>query len=264
MLDIISAEGISRVLSTELKEKLNITVKECSESTNNDVKALARRGEPQGRVVVACTQTAGKGRLGRSFYSPDGTGVYMSVLLRPQICPVDVPLITTAAAVGVCRALEALGVYSCGIKWVNDVYIDGGKVCGILAESGFGTDGGVDYVVLGVGLNMYPPKEGFPAEIKDVAGAVFAEERESLRNRFVGEFLESFFKIYDSITDRVHVEEYKKRCFLYGCDVDVVVGDSTRRATVRGLDDNCGLLVEYEGGEAAVLTSGEVSLRVVK
>ncbi len=264
MLDIISADGIKTVLPVNLKNKLNITVKKCSESTNNDVKVLARGSAPEGEVVVACSQTAGKGRLGRAFYSPDGTGVYMSLLLRPVIKPEDAILITTAAAVSVCKALRKMGVDNCGIKWVNDIYIDGRKVCGILAESGFGTDGNMDYVVLGVGINMYEPQGGFPDDIKDVAGAVFSDRQENMRNLFVGEFLGSFYGFYQNITDRRHNDEYKKLCFLYGHDVDVINGDDIRRATVLGLDDNCGLIVEYESGEKAVLTSGEVSLKVTK
>ncbi len=261
-MDSISAVGIKAVLSQPLENKLNITVKECSGSTNDDVKSLARNGAGEGTVVVACTQTAGKGRLGRSFYSPDGTGVYMSVLLRPQIKPEDTTLITTAAAVSVCKALEKMGVSNYGIKWVNDIYIDGKKACGILAEAGITAGGNVDYVVLGVGLNVYEPEGGFPDDIKDIAGSIFSEKQENMRNRFVGEFINSFFELYENITDRKHIEEYRKLCFLYGREVDVIVGDSIRRATVRGLDDNCGLIVEYDNGESAILTSGEVSLRV--
>lgn len=263
-MDIITADGIREVLSKPLKSKLNITVKECSESTNNDVKALAREGAGEGRVVVACTQTEGKGRLGRSFFSPDGTGVYMSVLLRPEIKPEDATLITTAAAVSVCKALNKMGADNCGIKWVNDIYIDGRKVCGILAEAGFDADCNVDYIVLGVGLNVYAPYGGFPDDIKDIAGAVFSEEKENMRNIFAGEFLNSFFEFYGNIADRKHVQEYKKLCFLYGCEVDVVIGANVRRAKVLGLDDNCGLRVEYSNGESSVLTSGEVSLKVIK
>lgn len=263
-MDIITADVIREVLSQPLKNKLNITVKEYTESTNTDVKALARDGVGEGQVVVACTQTGGRGRLGRSFYSPDGTGVYMSILLRPEIKPGDATLITTAAAVSVCRALNKMGVDNCGIKWVNDIYIDGRKVCGILAEAGFDADGSVDYIVLGIGLNVYAPYGGFPDDIKDIAGAVFSEEKENIRNTFAGEFLNSFFEFYDDITDKKHVQEYKQRCFLYGCEVDVVIGDNIRRAKVLGLDDNCGLRVEYDNGEICTLTSGEVSLRVVK
>lgn len=264
MSDIISADGIYSVLSESLKNKLNITVRKCTESTNNDVKALARNGEAEGQVVVACTQTAGKGRLGRRFYSPQGTGVYMSVLLRPFLKPEDATLITTAAAVSVCKALNEIGIDGCGIKWVNDIYIDGRKVCGILAEAGLGAGERIDYAVLGVGLNMYAPDKGFPDDIKDIAGAVFSERRENLRNEFVGNFLNSFFGFYNSLTDRRHIEEYKKLCFLYGCEVDVINGADVRRAIVQGLDDGCGLMVEYDNGETAVLTSGEVSLKVIK
>ena len=121
-------------------------------STNRALKERAP-SLPAWHALIALEQTQGRGRLGRSFFSPAGTGLYMSVLLRPSLAPEDVPLITPAAAVAVCRALEELGSDRAQIKWVNDVYIGGRKVCGILTEAG----PGLGYVVVGVGVNVSPP-----------------------------------------------------------------------------------------------------------
>lgn len=262
--DVITCDGIKKYIDTGLKTRINIEYLKKIESTNDIVKKRATQGEKEGLLVIAGEQTAGKGRMDRNFFSPGDTGVYMSLLLRPQIKPSDAVLITTAAAVGVCKALNKMNVGNQGIKWVNDIYIDGKKACGILAEAGFDTKGKLDYIVLGVGLNMYEPKNGFPDDIRGIAGAVFSEKQEDMRNRFVGEFLNAFFGFYGNIADRSHVQEYKELCFLYNRDVDVINAGEIRRATVLGLDDNCGLQVMYDNGEKAVLTSGEVSLKVVR
>lgn len=264
MLDSISVKGIEKSLDSSLKGKLNIEIKECSESTNDDVKNLARIGGTEGSVIIACRQTCGKGRLGRAFFSPDNTGVYMSLLLRPDLKPEDATLITTAAAVSVCKALSQMGVNNSAIKWVNDVYLNDKKVCGILTEAGFDASGKLSFAVLGVGLNMYEPAGGFPDDIKNIAGAVFSEKQEGLEDRFIAGFLNAFYEFYVDITSKKHIAEYKRLCFLYGREVDVIKGDSVRQARVSGLDDNCGLIVEYADGEKDVLTSGEVSLKVKK
>jgi BirA family biotin operon repressor/biotin-[acetyl-CoA-carboxylase] ligase len=188
----------------------------------------------------------------------------MSVLLRPQIKPEKAVMITTAAAVSVCEALEKVGASSASIKWVNDIFVNRKKVCGILTEAGFDSNGKLSFAVLGVGLNMYEPTSGFPDEIKDIAGAVFSEKQEGLEDRFIAGFLNAFYEFYVDITSKKHIAEYKRLCFLYGREVDVIKGDSVRQARVSGLDDNCGLIVEYADGEKDVLTSGEVSLKVKK
>ena len=188
----------------------------------------------------------------------------MSLLLRPDLKPEDATLITTAAAVSVCKALSQMGVNNSAIKWVNDVYLNDKKVCGILTEAGFDSSGKLSFAVLGVGLNMYEPTSGFPDEIKDIAGAVFSEKKEGLEDRFIAGFLNAFYEFYVDITSKKHIAEYKRLCFLYGREVDVIKGDSVRQARVSGLDDNCGLIVEYADGEKDVLTSGEVSLKVKK
>ena len=129
-------------------------------STNDIVKELAKDGNDEGYVLIADSQTQGKGRLSRSFYSPDNSGIYMSILLRPKLQAKDFPLITTCCAVAVAKAIEKVCKIDAKIKWVNDIYISGKKVCGILVESGISNDS--SFAVVGIGVNVSVPKDNFP------------------------------------------------------------------------------------------------------
>lgn len=262
MSEMISSDLLRRFLSENVKEKVNITVKEVSQSTNSDVKKAALDGEREGTVVVALSQTSGRGRMGRSFFSPDCTGVYMSVLLRPEIQPEETLLITTAAAVSVCETLDKIGADGSAIKWVNDIFLNSKKVCGILTEGGFASAKKIDYAVLGVGINLFEPKNGFPDDLEKIAGAVFESFIPEMRERFIANFLNIFFEYYDALLLKKHVQKYRERCFIVGSQVDVVRSDTKCRATVLGIDDKCCLEVEYSNGEKEILTSGEVSLRL--
>lgn len=263
--DIISVDGINSYLDSSLGERLSINVISSVTSTNRLVKDMAIQGKCEGYVLVSGHQTEGRGRLGRSFYSPSDSGVYMSILLRPSINPQDATLITTAAAVSVCEALEKLGISGTGIKWVNDIFIGDRKACGILTEAGFDIENNLlSYAVLGVGLNMYMPEGGFPEDIKDIAGAVLSCRKEDARNRFVASFLSSFFKYYDDIEDRPHIASYRDKCFVLGKEINIIKGDTVTRARALDIDDNCGLVVELSDGENAVISSGEISIRTIK
>lgn len=261
--DILSKEGITALLTDEMKPKIKIDIRECVGSTNDELKALALKEEAEGYVLLSRCQTSGKGRLGRSFFSPHSTGVYMSLLLRPACRPQEAVLITTAAAVCVCRALEKAGAGNPQIKWVNDIFLNGRKVCGILTEAGFGSGGSrLDYAVLGVGLNMYAPKDDFPVSLQSVAGAAFSVEEESRSNRFVAEFLNEFFEVYSELSHRKYIEEYRKRCFVLGQKINIVSGSSTTPAMAIDVDENCNLVAETENGERIVLGTGEISVRM--
>lgn len=262
--DVLSAEKITENLSADLKNIIKPVVLEKTTSTNDTAKKYALEGGGEGYFVVAGTQTDGRGRMGRNFFSPEDTGVYMSLLLRPEIEPSDAVSITTAAAVAVCEALEKIGDIKAEIKWVNDVFVNGKKVCGILTEAGFSADKNIlDYAVLGVGVNMYAPENGFPEEIKETAGAVFSERCENMRNMFVSCFLNSFMNYYNNICEKTHSTAYAERCFVLGKNIDVIRGGETRRAKALALDENCGLSVRFEDGTEAVLNSGEISVRTV-
>ena len=192
--DIISSAEIEKNLTT-LKGKLDIEVKKTVTSTNALLKEKAALGAPEGTVLIALSQTAGRGRFTRSFFSPEDSGIYMSILIRPRISAENAALITTAAAVAVAEAAENLSGRKAGIKWVNDVLIDGKKICGILTEASLNIESGaLDYAVLGIGLNAYEPKCGFPQEIKNIAGAIFRKKKDGLRSKLAAAVLENFFK----------------------------------------------------------------------
>ncbi len=264
MTDFLNAENITLSLSEKLKHKVLIKVFEKTDSTNSLVRSFAEDGAEEGLFVVAGEQSAGRGRLGRSFYSPGDTGVYMSLLLRPEMKAAESVFITTAAAVAVCRALEKSGAQKPAIKWVNDIFVGGKKVCGILTEASINpSSANLNYAVLGVGVNIYAPDSGFPEEIEGIAGAVFNERKESLRNKFCAAFLNEFFDIYNNgISSQSHTDEYIERSIVIGKKVSVISGDGVRSAFVDGITRNCELSVTYENGEKAIVSSGEVSLKI--
>lgn len=261
MVDKISSQKISDFLNEDLKDKIIIEVLEKTTSTNTIIRQRANES-PEGLVVVAEEQSEGRGRLGRSFFSPGGTGLYISLLLRPEIEPSEAVMITTAAAVAVCEALEKVGADTPQIKWVNDVFVKGKKVCGILTEASFNPESRkLKYAVLGVGINMYEPEGGFPDEIKNIAGSVFSETRENLRDMVTAYFLNSFMEYYYNLSQKEFLKKYTEKCFVLGKEINVICGDCVRGAKALSLDESLGLNVEYDNGEKAVLSSGEISIR---
>lgn len=262
MIDIINSQKITEFLNDGLKNKIKIDVLEKVTSTNTVAKERASECE-EGFVVIAGEQTAGRGRMGRSFFSPGDSGVYISVVLKPKIKPEDAVQITTASAVAVCKALEKLGVNESKIKWVNDVYLDNRKICGILTESSFNSRcGNLDFIILGVGVNIYEAPQGFPDEIKNIAGAVFSERKEDLRNKFIAEFLNEFFCFYENLCSKNHLKEYKKKSFVLGREINIIQGESVRRGKAIDIDENCNLVVELPDGKIEKLYSGEISIRL--
>lgn len=262
--DVLNAENIHKLLPDYLKSKIRTVIEDCVESTNKSVKLLAVNGEAEGYVLISRKQTKGRGRMGRDFYSPQGTGVYMSLLLRPQCPSEEVSLVTTAAAVSVCEALESIGASDCGIKWVNDIFVNGKKVCGILCEAGFnGANRTADYVVLGVGVNMYFPQDDFPQELQDIAGAVFSEQRDGAMDTFVSGFLTSFYNYYNSLSSREFISHYRKRCFVIGREISFLSQEQFSQGRAIDVDENCNLIVEKSTGERQVIGSGEISVRIL-
>ncbi len=262
MVDLISSQKIREFLDDSLKNRIKIEVLEKTTSTNELVRGCAAENS-EGLVVIAGEQTAGRGRMGRSFFSPGNSGVYMSILLKPAIKPSDAVQITTAAAVGVCKALKLLGIKKTGIKWVNDIFINNRKVCGILTESSFNAQSGLlDFAVLGVGINVYESENGFPDDIKNIAGAVFAERQTDLRNRLVAAFLKEFFDYYDNISSKKHLNEYRANSFVLGKEITVIQGDKTEKAKAVDIDDDCNLVAEFSDGTIKKLFSGEISVKL--
>lgn len=260
--DFISESGVRRYLAPSVPLARLVALAE-TDSTNNVARELAAQGAPEWTVVVANRQRAGRGRFGRSFFSPADSGAYMSVVLRPRsMRSEDGARITTQAALAVCHAIERVSDKRAGIKWVNDVLIDGKKVCGILTEASYGVEiGAIDYAVLGVGINAYPPKDGFPAELASLATSVHARRIGDGRNRLIGEFLTAFSRLYSSPSATWRAE-YRARSLALGRRVEVRSLAQPRMARALDVDEECRLVVEYENGERATLSSGEISVRL--
>ena len=260
--DVVSAAGIDKYLD-EYEGSFRFDIYDVISSTNDVLKEKAWAGEKEGLVAAASRQTGGKGRMGRSFSSPEGSGVYFSLLLRPRIPLEEITLITTAAAVAVCRAAERISDIKAEIKWVNDVYVGGRKTAGILTEASFGGETGtLDYVVLGIGINLYVPEGGFPEEIADIAGGLFDNRIEDGRNKMIAFVLEEFKKIYDRFEDKSFVEEYIDRSFVRGKEIVITArGAEPRFGKVLGIDPSCRLEVMMEDGTTEFINSGEISIR---
>ncbi len=259
--DKISREGIYRYLNCGTE--ISLEVYETAGSTNTMLKERAAAGVPEGAVIIAGSQSAGRGRMGRSFFSPEGTGVYMSMLLRPVARkPAEAVKLTTMAAVAACEAVSAVCGKEPGIKWVNDIFIDGKKTMGILTEAAFDASGSrIEYAVLGIGMNAYAPVGGFPAELSEIAGAVFDEKKQDGRNRLAAEFINRFMSIYKSGSASGYTEKYRSLSLAVGKRVNVISGDDVSPAEVLDVDDECRLLVKFGDGTVKKLSSGEISIR---
>lgn len=232
-------------------------------STNDYLKEIASKETKTWHTVIASAQTAGRGRQGRSFSSPAETGLYLSILLRPTPHPELAVRITTAAAVAACQAIEACTDEHPQIKWVNDVFLHDKKVCGILTEASVNPDSReLEWAVMGIGFNVYEPNGGFPDELKDIAGPISEKKIPGLRGHLAAEFLKDFYRICSNISEADHSEEYKKRCFVIGRDINVISGDSIRAAKAVDINKECHLIVRYEDGTLDTLSSGEISIRL--
>ena len=230
-----------------------------TDSTNRVAKELAGNGAAEGTLVVADRQSMGKGRLGRSFFSPEG-GIYMSLILRPQIPAERAVLITTCAAVAVARAIERVSDLTAGIKWVNDIYIDGKKVCGILAEAGLDPDKEVpSYVVLGIGINV--KQQSVPEELKTIVGCLEDAGQKVLKEDLIAAVWEEFAMLYQELSTAVYMEEYKERSMLLNREVIVCGPQEEYTARVTDIDREGHLVLEREG-KRVELSFGEVSIRL--
>lgn len=257
---------MKELIEKYLKNKtLDVRFYESIDSTNTALRALAEAGAKEGTVLIAAHQTAGRGRRGRSFYSPQSTGLYMSILLRPRVSARKSMFITPAAAVAAAQTFEEISGESAGIKWVNDVYMRQRKVCGILTEASI-TGDGVRYVIMGIGVNLLPPEGGFPPELSDTAGSVFTEgDAKILFAKTAAGIADRFLSICADLDDREFLNEYRRRSILVGRDVDIyrVIGGQAERARAVGIDDGFGLVVRFPDGRTETLSSGEVTVRKV-
>lgn len=266
--DILTADSIERDFSFEellVKTEPRVEVFDEVSSTNSLIKERARKGEEEGLVLVAKKQTAGRGRLGRSFFSPK-KGLYMSFLLRPKLSFKDALILTTIGAVAVVEAIKELTGKEASIKWVNDVYYNDKKVCGILTEAEADMENGfLSYAVVGIGINLTEPTEGVPEELKDIAGFLFGKEEapKDFMSKFCALLIKKFFYYYEKLPKKDFMNFYQSHQFLLNKDIFVISSEEKKRAKVYGVDDEARLLVEYEDGQREALFTGEVSIREV-
>lgn len=235
------------------------------DSTNTRAKELAAQGAPHGTVLIADHQTGGRGRLGRSFHSPGGVGIYLSLILRPNCVPSELMHLTCAAAVAACDAVEAACGIRPGIKWTNDLVWGKRKLAGILTELGLSPDGTVNYAVIGIGINCCQKESDFPPEIREMAGSLHSVTGKEIdRAKVAAALLDALYQMDQCLlTDRNSImDRYRTNCITLGQEVSVVKADgSACHGTALDLDNEGGLLVAFSDGIQETVTSGEVSVR---
>lgn len=259
--DLVSVESIRPFLRGDAVH-YELEFKQTVTSTNTLAKEMAAAGAGEGTVIIAREQTQGRGRMGRSFYSPASTGIYLSVIIRPKLTLEDSLLITTTTAVAVAKAIETVAGVNADIKWVNDIFVEGKKVCGILTEASLNFEsGGLEYAVVGIGLNINT--DHFPEDIRHTAGSIFQNKPAGnpITSYLTAEILNNLADAMNSITDRQYLEEYRKRSFLLGKNILVLKGKNSYPAKAIDIDDKARLVVEYEDHTREALLSGEVSVR---
>ena len=236
-------------------------------STNTYAKEIALSGAEDGTVVVANRQTAGRGRMGRDFQSPEGKGIYLSALLRPALPPERLLSVTALAGVAVCRAVEKVCGIRPGIKWTNDLVLGGRKLCGILTELSLeGESGQLQYLVVGMGLNVLHGIEDFSPEVGAMATSLFQElghpvSRPALAAAEIVELDRLYAALRSGETDS-YLDEYRRDCITLGKDVQLLRPDGSREhVTALDIDDQFGLVVCRDDGISTVIRSGEASVR---
>ncbi len=257
----VCAAGIKKYLKND--NGIDVSVFKTVPSTNTLAKKAAEAGGREKSVIIAEAQTAGRGRLGRSFFSPNGSGIYMSIILRPSISFADTPLITTAAAVAVCLAIEQTFSLSPKIKWVNDIFLNGKKICGILTEGAVDIESGkFDYAVLGIGINLTAPKGGFPEELQAIADGLLRKCNSQDKSRLIAAVIDCFFNIYEDISSRRFLDDYRARSLILGKTVRFIKNNEEYCGTALSIDDNAALTVKLPRGDNLCLCAGEVSVRL--
>ena len=232
------------------------------DSTNRKAKELAAGGAPEGTIVVAEQQSKGRGRIGRSWYSPFQTGIYTSLILRPKLPPNEAPKITLVTGVSVAEALLAATPLKPAIKWPNDILVRGRKICGILTETSTEMDA-IDFVVVGVGINVNTRE--FPDELKEIATSVYLETANTFdRVLLMQELLKQFERSYTMFV-RSGFESIGKRwrelAILLGKEVTVRMIDRTCKGRVMELGRDGALIIKNENGEVERIYSGDIQIR---
>lgn len=237
---------------------------ETIDSTNTQAKKLAAAGAPHGTVLIAGHQTGGRGRMGRSFHSPQAHGVYLSVILRPQCPGTALMHLTCAAGTAMCDAVAQAAGFRPGIKWINDLVYQGKKLGGILTELGFDPKTGlVSYAVVGIGINCSQTRADFPPEIRDMAGSLSMMAGRPISP---AETAAAMIQALCSMDQKLLTEKpaimdcYRADCVTIGREVQIL-SDPIRSGTALDVDDDGALLIRFADGTTETVNAGEVSVR---
>ena len=253
--DLLTENGIKSYLR-ENSRVSDVICLDKVDSTNNYAKKIALDGAKQGTLIAANSQTAGRGRFGHVFDSPAGTGLYMSLILRPKIESQKFQFITIAAAVAVCLAIKDLCGLDPVIKWVNDIYLDGKKICGILTEAVTGFESGeIESVITGIGINITTQK--FSGDYN--AGALFQDNNIICsRNSICARIADYIMQFADNLNSQEIINSYREHSILTGKNITYIKDGQKLNAHVSGIDDEGGLIIINESGNQEILRSGEV------
>lgn len=259
--NILAEEGIRPLLR---QPEVYLKLYQETDSTNRAAKQAAIAGEAgHGSVILACGQSCGRGRRGRSFYSPSQAGLYLSVILQPQGNLRESLLLTTEAAVAVYKAVRKVTGIELDIKWVNDLYYKGKKVCGILTEAITDFESGeIQYAVVGIGLNLYEEEGGYPPELRGIAGGLYRNQREAEgvnRNRLAAEIVNC---LLDETRELKLLPEYLDRNMVPGHRIQILDGQQSRSAYAVAICQDGRLKVREEDGSETLLAYGEISVIV--
>ena len=260
--DLLDAEEIQSGLATRIMGQPGVTVLAETDSTNQQAKAMAAQGAPEGTLVVADTQTQGRGRRGRDWFSPPGRSIHASIILRPLMAPAQAPRITLMSAVAVARTLIESAGLAATIKWPNDILIDGRKIAGILTEISTEMDQ-IDYVVVGLGINVHTRQEELPAEIAPLATSIGIEGGANLtRTQLLCALLLQFEACYRQLVDHGSLpimKQWRRMTDIIGQKVDVDILDTRYTGIVQTVDDDGVLILKDDQGAIRRILSGDVT-----
>lgn len=234
------------------------------DSTNDYLKNRAAEGAPHGTAALSDYQTGGHGRRGRSFLSPPGVGLYLSILLRPECPPTQLMHLTCAAGVAMCNAIEEGVGFRPGIKWTNDIVYGRRKLGGILTELRLNAKGLVDYAIVGIGINCCQRLQDFPPEIREMAGSLsMVTGQEIDRFRVAAAELDALYDMSIRLLTEQDdlISQYRKDCITIGQDISLVRGEEVRHGKALDVDDAGALVVLFPDGHTEAINSGEVSVR---
>ncbi|WP_287823558.1 biotin--[acetyl-CoA-carboxylase] ligase [Clostridium sp.] len=264
--DILTNEEIAGSLNTKYIGR-SIIHFDSIDSTNNKAKELASLDEKNGTVIISEEQTMGKGRMGRNFISPKGKGIWMSIILKPDINPLNVAMVTQIGAAAINKAFREMKIETL-IKWPNDILLNKKKICGILTEMSAELTK-VNFLVMGIGINVNLDEADFTEEVREMATSVKIETGKSLsRKEIVSRILNNFEVLYEDFIEREDVEKTISICrensILIGREIRVIKRENSINAKVLDIDNKGELVVQYEDGKRENLISGEISIRGMK